>query len=189
MSSQGNLFVIEGIDGSGKSTICRRLCQEFDCVHLSQPEDSWVGKAARRALKEDVPPLCDLFLHMAAHANQQTRIVDELDSRDVIMDRYYHSRAVYQAIDTHLSPSEIEELHLGWSVEPVITVILDVDPEIAIGRIGDGGDKFEKYDFLSEVRKKYIETFGQRSDVHLVDASMSREDVYQEVVTILYGSG
>lgn len=188
MSRQGSLFVVEGIDGAGKSTICSRLSEDFDCVQLSQPEDSWVGRSARRALEEDVPPLCDLFLHMAAHANQQTRIVDELDSSDVIMDRYYHSRAVYQGMDTHLSPREIEELHLGWSVEPFVTVILDVDPEIALRRIGHGGDKFEKHDFLSKVRKKYIETFGQRSDVHLVDASMSREEVYQEVVTILYGS-
>lgn len=188
MSRQGDLFVVEGIDGSGKSSICARLSEDFDCVHMSQPEDSWVGEAARRALIEDVHAMCDLFLHMAAHANQQPRIVEELNSRDVLMDRYYHSRVVYQSVDTHLSPSEIEELHLGWSVDPAVTIILDVDPETAIERIGNARDKYEKLEFLSEVRSIYIEFFSGRHDVYLVDASQPLDEVYQKVVSILYGS-
>jgi thymidylate kinase len=155
---------------------------------MSQPEESWVGQAARKALREDVPPMCDLFLHMAAHAYQQPRIIDELESNDIVMDRYYHSRAVYQSIDTNLSATDIEELHLDWSIEPVTTIILDVDAETAIERIGNTEDKFEKRDFLKEVRTNYIDTFGERPDVFLVDATKPQEEVYQEVISILYYS-
>lgn len=188
MVDQGKMFVIEGIDGAGKSTICRLLRNQFGCVHMSQPENSWVGEAARKALREDVPPMCDLFLHMAAHANQQSRIEKELETGDVLMDRYYHSRAVYQSVNTNLSPSEIEELHIGWSVEPSVTVILDIDAETAIERIGNNGDKFEKRDFLQKARSIYIDSFNDRPDVYLVDATAPVDEVYEEVVPILYDS-
>lgn len=185
MTQDGRLIVIEGIDGAGKTTICNRLTKDYDFRYMSQPEDTWVGRAARKALREDVDPACDLFLHMAAHANQQPRIRKILDENDIVMDRYYHSRVAYQSVASHFTAKQIDDFHTGWSIVPTTTVILDVDPRAAMKRSGDNGDKFEETEFLSQVRQRYIDQYKNADNVGFVDASMPEEQVYGKVLSLL----
>lgn len=181
MDFDSRFIVIEGIDGAGKTTVCNYLSEKYDHSYMTQPEDSWVGEAARKALEEDVGPGCDLFLHMAAHANQQPRLKSQLEESDVVMDRYYHSRVAYQAVQTQFSAREIEDMHLEWSIQPSKTIILDLPPEIALERKSGPQDKFEKIDFLSDVRSIYRDLFKGRNDVTFVDARKSEEEVIRTV--------
>lgn len=181
MKSKREMIVIEGIDGAGKTTTSEYLAEEHDFYRMSQPEDSWVGEAARKALNEDVEPACDLFLHLAAHANQQAKLRSRLKNSNVVMDRYYHSRVAYQAVQTHFSAIEIEEMHLDWSVEPSKTILFDIPARDALERKLGAKDKFENADFLSEVRSVYLDTFAHRDDVVVVDARKSKGEVLAEV--------
>lgn len=187
MTHEGRLIVIEGIDGAGKTTVSKKLCETRSCSYMTQPEDTWVGDAARKALDEDVEPACDLFLHMAAHANQQAELKSELKNSDVIMDRYYHSRIAYQSVQTQFSPREIRELHRDWSVEPSDVAILDISPADALERKRGPNDKFEKVEFLSEVRSIYLNFFDDRDEVVVIDASQPPEEVHREVESEVFG--
>jgi dTMP kinase len=185
MESSGRLVVIEGIDGAGKTTVSEHICDDLGYTYMTQPEDSWVGEAARRGLNENIEPTCDLFLHMAAHANQQAKLESELQANHVIMDRYYHSRVSYQAVQSEFSPEEILELHQDWTIEPSEVIILDLPVETALERKKGGTDKFEKSEFLSKVRSVYRETFEDNQGVHFIDAERSRREVLNEVERLL----
>ncbi|MFB1064845.1 dTMP kinase [Natrinema sp. H-ect4] len=187
MDFDSRFIVIEGIDGAGKTMVSNYLSERYDQCYMTQPEDSWVGEAARKALEEDVEPSCDLFLHMAAHANQQARLKPQLEKSGVVMDRYYHSRVAYQAVQTQFSAREIEEMHLDWSLQPSETIILDLPPETALERKGGSQDKFEKIDFLSDVRSVYRDFFEDRDDVTFVDARNSEEEVIRIVELEIFG--
>lgn len=186
MGFDSRFIVIEGIDGAGKTTVCNYLSENYDHYYMTQPEDSWVGEAARKALREDVDPSCDLFLHMAAHANQQPELKLQLERSDVVMDRYYHSRVAYQTVQTQFSAKEIEEMHFDWSIQPSKTIILDVPPKVALERKDEPQDKFETTDFLSDVRSVYRNFFNNRDDVTFVDARQSEEEVIRAVESEMY---
>lgn len=185
MGVDGQLIVIEGIDGAGKTTVSKQICERYGYEYMTQPEDSWVGEVAREALKKDVEPACDLFLHMAAHANQQPKLISKLQSKNVVMDRYYHSRVAYQAVQSGFSPEKILDLHKGWTIEPSKVIILDICAEKALDRKAGSEDKFEKIDFLSEVRSVYRESFEEREDTHIVDAEGSKQDILNKIESII----
>ncbi len=185
MKLNGQLVVIEGIDGAGKTTASNHICKKYGYSSMTQPEDSWVGEAARRALNEDVEPPCDLFLHMAAHSNQQAKLSSELESTNVVMDRYYHSRVAYQSIQSDFSPEEIQDLHKDWTIEPSIVLILDLPAETALKRKAGSIDKFEKIEFLSEVRSVYKNQFENEENVHIIDADRPKQDVLDTIETLI----
>jgi thymidylate kinase len=118
---------------------------------------------------------------MAAHANQQARLETQLSNSPVVMDRYYHSRVAYQSVQTTFSAQDIEEMHFDWSVRPSKVIILDIPAKVALERKGGSKDKFEKIDFLSDVRSVYIDHFEERANVVIVDARKSREDVIRAI--------
>lgn len=185
MNQTGELIVIEGIDGAGKTTVSRKIRDRHGFKYMKQPEDTWVGDAARRALHENVEPESDLFLHMAAHANQQKRLKSQLSRTNVVMDRYYHSRIAYQSVNTQFSAQQIESFHKGWSVEPSKTIIIDIPPNIALKRKPESDDKFEELNFLSEVSSTYQEYFKSDKDVTYVDGTQSKKDIYNEIEEIV----
>lgn len=185
MKSRGQLVVIEGIDGAGKTTVSKHIRDNRGYTYMTQPENSWVGEAARRGLNEDVEPACDLFLHMAAHANQQTKLKSELQAGNIVMDRYYHSRVSYQAVQSNFSPEEILDFHRDWTIEPSKVIILDLAPETALDRKEGSADKFEKVDFLSDVRSVYKETFEDDEDAYFIAANRPKEEVLNEVEGLL----
>lgn len=185
MNQTGDLVVIEGIDGAGKTTVSRKICEEYDFVHMRQPENTWVGEAARRALNEDVSPACDLFLHLAAHANQQGTIASALETTNVIIDRYYPSRIAYQSVQTQFSAEQIEEFHKDWTIEPSQVIIIDVPVEAALKRKHGSKDKFENVDFLSKVASVYRDYFDEGDDIIYVDGLQPQNEVFNEVKEII----
>lgn len=164
---RGKLITLEGIDGSGKSTICRLLQNEkrfARCVFTREPTTSWLGDAVNRALRSDTDHVAELMLFLADHADHVSRLVrPSLESgSNVISDRYSASRCAYQGStlsDLFEDPLEwVRTLHKGWTTDPDLIVLFDIDPAIAVKRCGHRGEqsKFEKIEFLKTVRSNYL---------------------------------
>ena len=167
MSMKGKLITLEGIDGSGKSTITARLNSnpEFsDFVFTREPTTGWIGDAVNRAIHSDTDNLAELLLFTADHAEHISKLIlPALESgMNVISDRYSGSRFAYQAVtlkDRFPDPMAwIQDMHRGWTVVPDLTILFDIEPETAVMRCGDRGDKtkFEKIGFLEDVRENYL---------------------------------
>jgi len=66
------LITLEGLDGSGKTTVWEALhdVPYPDATFTREPTDSWYGEAVDRSIAaDDADPLAELFLLTADHAD------------------------------------------------------------------------------------------------------------------------
>ena len=181
------LVTLEGLDGSGKTTVWEALHDAYpDATFTREPTETWYGDAVYRSLNDDdADPLSELFLYTADHAAHLADTVrPALAAGDlVVSDRYSDSRYAYQGATLEgeiKRPMEyIRGVHQPFTVEPDLTLYLDVDPRTAAERSGET-NKFERTEYLSRVRENYetlIELDPQR--FVRIDATRSPEHVVE----------
>jgi len=183
------LVTLEGLDGSGKTTVWEALQDVYPgATFTREPTGSWYGDAVRRSLADDgADPVAELFLYTADHAAHLADTVRPAleEDRLVVSDRYADSRYAYQGatLEGVLDrPVEyIRGVHLPFTVEPDLTVYLDVDPETAAERSASG-DKFERVEHLRRVRANYEDLISMSPErFQRVDATRSPEAVIARV--------
>jgi dTMP kinase len=161
------LITIEGIDGSGKSTLVSALREslaDLDPVFTREPGSTWVGDAVRRAIAEQADPVTEALLFVADHAAHLGQVVRPAlaEGRLVISDRYTDSRYAYQAVMLEGKVPDpagwLRTLHRGWTIVPDRTFLLLVPVEEAIRRLPQdrGREHFEDGPFLEKVQKNYL---------------------------------
>ena len=193
---KGKLITLEGIDGSGKSTVAKKLqgnpeIKAFEPVFTREPtRGTLTGNAVEKAIQSDTDQLAELFLFTADHAEHLAKLVKPaLESgKTVISDRYSDSRYAYQSITlkTRLENSLewVKNLHRDWTIVPDLTFLFDIRPEISVGRCGKRGEqsKFEKIEFLRGVREIFLRLAAEDPERFIViDASLSPESIEKEV--------
>ncbi|QIB79247.1 dTMP kinase [Haloferax volcanii] len=189
------LVTLEGLDGSGKTTVWEALHDAYPAaVFTREPtSDSWYGEAVNRAIDDDgADPLATLFLFTADHADHLSRVVRPAlaDGKLVVSDRYSDSRYAYQAAalrDSDLRrPMEyIRGIHTAFTRPPDKTIYLDVDPETAAARSG-ATNKFEQAAYLADVRENYERLVEAEPERFVrIDATQSPEDVLDAVEAAL----
>ncbi|MDD1679145.1 MAG: dTMP kinase [Methanomicrobiales archaeon] len=184
------LITLEGIDGSGKSTLVERLratLADLDPVITREPGATWVGDAVRRAVKERADPVTEALLFAADHAAHLDRVVrPALEAgRLVISDRYTDSRYAYQSVTlegTIPSPlSWLEALHAGWTLRPDRTFLLILPVEEAMRRIGDHENRehFESPEILARVQSRYLDlASADPTRFVIIDALKEKEEIH-----------
>jgi dTMP kinase len=179
------LITLEGLDGSGKTTVWEVLREEFpEFVYTREPTDTWYGEAVQRSVEDDdADPVAELFLYTADHAAHLSETVRPAldDGGVVISDRYSDSRYAYQAvsIEEHVKrPLEyVRGVHQPWTRQPDATLYFDVDPETGAARSG-ATNKFEQAAFLSQVQQNYERLLDAEPERFVrIDASRSPEEV------------
>lgn len=160
------LITLEGIDGSGKTTVWKQLQEELssdEFVFTREPTTSKYGKLLRENLANDTENrFTELFLFMADHAHHVNNTIKPAINNDkvVICDRYIDSRCAYQGhtLDSDLpNPTKfVYELHNGWSVFPELTIFLDVNVNTSLSRL-DTSEKFETENKLASIKENYEE--------------------------------
>jgi len=193
---RGKLITLEGIDGSGKSTVAKKLqdnpeIRDFEPVFTREPtRGTLTGSAVEKAIQSDTDQLAELFLFTADHAEHLAKLVKPaLESgKSVISDRYSDSRYAYQGVTlkTYLeNPLEwVKNLHRNWTVVPDLTFLFDISPEISVKRCGKRGDqsKFEKIEFLRSVREIFLRLADEDPDRFIIiDASLPPKKVERKV--------
>jgi dTMP kinase len=187
------LVTLEGLDGSGKTTVWEALQDVYpDATFTREPTESWYGDAVYRSLgDDDADPLAELFLYVADHADHLARVVEPAlaDGDLVVSDRYVDSRYAYQGatLEGVLDrPMEyIRGIHQPFTVTPDVTLYLDVDPQTAVDRAG-ATNKFEQRQYLSQVRQNYEQLQDWMPDRFVrIDATRSPEVVLEDVESTL----
>jgi len=178
-----NFIVLEGIDGSGKSSLARFYKEEHEKVFLTrEPTDLPAGSLAQKAAHEETSPFKDLFLYLADRVEHTEEIKTKLDENfKVICDRYWGSTAAYQAAYDEIELSYAEEIQMPFILKPDMTFLFDLDPEISLDRLSDREQKskYERLDFLRKVRKNYL-TLAERHDWIIINAEESLEKVKKD---------
>ncbi len=162
---EGKLITLEGIDGTGKSSIAKMLREKIpDAVFTVEPTKSWIGRAVKKSIESDTDPLAELFLFVADHAEHIAKVIrPALDEEKIIIsDRYSDSRYAYQGAtlsDRFDNAMEwVKGIHKGWTIVPDLTILFTIDPSIAVSRCGVRGNhtKFEKIEFLKTVQGNFM---------------------------------
>jgi dTMP kinase len=193
----GFLFVLEGIDGSGKTCACKELAKRlksigYDVVHLREPtaESQWGKEIRARSPTGELSPDEELDLYTKDREwHIANRILPALDNgKVVLMDRYFFASGAYQSTVLDIHWSEILRINREdiSAPEPDIVFILDVPAEIglerATRRTGKANLQFEKIDRLITVRKNYLEMIETDSATFkLIDSTNPLAQVIDEI--------
>lgn len=161
MDQKTGLFIsLEGIDGSGKSTQARRLADLLraggrDPVLTREPGGAPGAEDIRRLLVEGDPdrwsPETEILLFTAARRDHLERTIRPALTmgRDVITDRFADSTRVYQGATRGDLRALVDDIHARIiGIDPDLTLILDIDPEVALRRglaRRSGEDRFEDF--------------------------------------------
>ncbi|MGP8319948.1 MAG: dTMP kinase [Methanosarcinaceae archaeon] len=193
----GKLITLEGIDGSGKSTVLERLKAHpamSSVVFTREPTTGWTGNAVEHAIHSNTDHLAELFLFTADHAEHISKVIQPaLESeKNVISDRYSDSCYAYQGVTLSSRFDDpikwIQSIHIGWTIVPDMTILFDIDPKIAVERCGNRGQqtKFEKIGFLKRVRANYLRLAKEEPlRFVIVDTDRSIEKIEADVVGLL----
>ncbi len=191
------LVTLEGLDGTGKTTVWEALQDTYPGATFTREPTSgktgsWYGDAVYRSIADDdADPLAELFLYTADHADHLTRVIEPALERGelVISDRYADSRYAYQGATLEgriTRPMEyIMGIHRAFTIEPDLTIYLDLDPETAAARAG-ATNKFEHATYLERVRENYDRLLTNEPNRFVrVDASQPPEVVLDQVEAVL----
>jgi len=169
---RGVLITFEGVEGSGKTSQSRLLAEHLrrrglDVLLTSEPDGTALGAAIRSLFDAESffpTPLTQALLFMAARQQHVTDVIRPALDRGavVISDRYSDATVAYQGYGQGMDLETIRDLNLlvTGGVLPDLTLLLDLDPEIGMARIGDRRlDAFERMDlaFHRRVRDGYLE--------------------------------
>ena len=142
------LITIEGIDGSGKSSLVASLAAslaDLAPVMTREPGETWIGNSVRRAIAEEIDPVAEALLFVADHAVHLATVVRPALEKNqlVISDRYTDSRYAYQQVTLEgLVPDPLawlRQVHTGWTIVPDLTFLLVLPIETALFRCSGRG--------------------------------------------------
>ncbi len=197
----------EGIDGSGKSTQARLLAEALEarghaCVLTREPGGAPGAEEIRRLLVEGDPdrwsPETETLLFNAARRDHLERTIRPAlaAGKTVITDRFADSTRVYQGATRGDLRGFADAIHAAAiGVEPDLTLILDMDPEVALSRglaRASGEDRFEEFGLpfqqaLQSGFRALATQFPDRCD--LIDAGRAPEAVAADILaTVLAAS-
>jgi dTMP kinase len=190
---RGRLLAFEGLDGCGKSTqvavLARALEQAgHEVLATREPSDGPAGRRIRSMARSGKRVAPDEELRWFVE-DRRAHVADVIrpaleSGRLVLTDRYYLSTVAYQGargLDaaTILADSEAE------FPLPDLAILLEIEPEIALERVGDRGEPldaaFEQREFLERVAANYRAL--ERPYLVRVDARGSEDTVHAAVVS------
>lgn len=201
----GKLIVLEGIDGSGKTTQAENLVQMFtkedkEVVYTKEPTDGVIGKMIRDILagKMQVTPVAFQYLFVADRAVHQEEIIELLKAgKTIISDRYFWSAIAYgisdrEAVDydntgKFLLVAQSVLSFYNQFIIPDRTLYLDISVEKACERLSSMDREkeiYEKKDKLVKIEKGYrwlLKEFAKEFTV--VNGEQSVEEITREIVS------
>jgi dTMP kinase len=142
----GLFLSLEGIDGSGKSTQGRRLADRLrgmgHAVTLTrEPGGSEGAEEIRRLVLEGATDRwsaeTEILLFTAARRDHLEKTIRPALARGeiVISDRFADSTRIFQGITRGDLSATVDQLHsLMIGVEPDLTLLFDLDPELGLAR-------------------------------------------------------
>ncbi len=194
---KGKLLVFEGIDGSGKTTLTKKVADMLrsegkDVLYLQEPGDTEPGKKLRMYLKGELnlskEEVLELFL-----ADRRERVEKEIlpglkEGKWIVMDRYYLSTVAYQGAQGF----DLKDLMIkNETIAPIpdLVIFLDVAPTEALKRLNirqHDTSVFEKLEFLDKVYQNYRKILPNFKYA-MIEARLDEEQAFHRVEDILHG--
>jgi dTMP kinase len=157
------MFVcLEGIDGAGKSTQSRLLCDHLNANGIPaelvcDPGTTKLGLAIRQLIldcDDPISPAAQMLLFSSARAELSAYIREKLAAGvTIICDRWILSTLVYQCSLNNIDRDLVLNIFNGTSIVPDLCVLLDISPEAAESRKANEARK-DRYERSSMAEKQ-----------------------------------
>lgn len=192
-------IVIEGVDGSGKSTQIELLKFRFKELNLKvmdtrEPSEGPVGMLIKNIMmnrmQADQSTLAALFL--ADRLDHINNPVNGMKNRlksgfNIICSRYYFSSYAFQSeyvpVDWVVNCNSLCKSYL----KPDLTIYLNVDPLACIKRLSSGRVETEMYENLEKIKKAHegfltaFEKYGQDENINIIDGNKNVEEISEDI--------
>ena len=196
---KGLFISFEGIDGCGKSTQIDLLAeyltkQKKRIVKTEEPGGTQGSYEIRKILLRENnfhwSVETETLLFMAARNDHVEKVIKPAieDNKIVICDRFIDSTMVYQGMRSVKAKNLSLMLFELIGINPDITFLIDMDPEIALNRAlsrATGEDRFENYgiDFQHQLRKNFLDIAHNHSErIKIIDGNQSPEHVATQII-------
>lgn len=203
----GKLFIVEGIDGSGKSTQLSLLHQwlraeGFGVVHSEWNSSPLVSKTTRRGKRKQLlTPATFSLIHATDFADRNERnIVALLKTGAVVLcDRYIYTAFARDTV-RGMNPGWLRELY-SFAVKPTVAFYFRVPLEVAMDRIlgaragikhYEGGMDLGLHDDIEEsfrlFQGKILEEYEKmipEFDLQVIDATLPIETQQEQMRAIV----
>jgi len=190
--TRGSLLVLEGLDGSGKSTQLPRLAARLRArghgvVETREPFDCAPGRRIRELARsgESPAPEAELALFMEQRRlHVRERIAPALARGEIVLsDRYFLSTVAYQGA-RGLDAAALLAANEAEFPLPDLALLLELAPAAGLARVvargGPAEPAFEKRDFLERVwanfhalERPYLERIDASGPPDLVEARIA----------------
>lgn len=201
----GKVVLIDGMDGSGKSTLVGRLLGELEKRERSIEHQAFpshhgaVGRLIRECFisKQEVDERAMLPLFIADGLDIDPQLVEKRDRSDfLILDRHpMVTTWAYQGPQHSIATLAAMTNPENFEVVPDVVFILDVPAEVAMERrgkrAGESNELFEKgLEHTEMLRSRYRAFAGMYEDnrpIAILDGTLSTEELVAIVVEIVDG--
>jgi dTMP kinase len=200
---------LDGLDGTGKSTQCRLLvewlrAQKVPVTACTDPGGTALGQELRKILlfgrEHRIATTTEAMLFMASRAQLVEEVIKPALERGevVVSDRFLLANVVYQGWAGKLSIDDLWAVgrFVTGGIEPDLTFVFDLPPEIAVARRNREADRMEARgeDYYAAVRSGFKAEAGVRPDKYRIidatpDADAIQRDVRREVARLLADRG
>ena len=194
----GCFITFEGIDGCGKSTQIDFLTKRFTkmkkpVVKTEEPGGTAGSNEIRKILLRENnfkwSVETEALLFMAARNDHVEKVIKPSinDNKIVICDRFMDSTLVYQGMRSSRAKQLSLNLFELIAINPDITFLIDMEPEIALRRAlsrSTKEDRFENYgiSFQRELRKNFLDIARKHSDrIRIIDGNQTPENVAAQI--------
>jgi len=196
MADRGCFLALEGPDGGGKTTQAGRLMDRLaaagrEAVLVREPGGTALGERVRAVLLdpdlEGMGAPAEACLFMACRAQLVTEVIRPALERGavVVSDRFLLSTLVYQGVVGGLpmdAIAAVADLATG-GLRPDRTVVLDVPPEVGLGRIEGGLDRMERKGagHQARVRDGYLALAREDASAIVIDGTAPPDHVAEQI--------
>ena len=196
-TTPGIFIVLDGTEGSGKSTQSRLLVDRLGALGRSvlavrDPGTTRIGERIRELLLDpanaEMAMRCEMLLYMAARAQMMRQIISPALSagKVVICDRFVSSTLAYQLGGDGLTAAEIRgvadiAISGRW---PDLTVLLDMPADQSLARVRRAKDRIEQrpLEYHEQVRRNYLaQAKADPERVRVIPADRPVEQVAEDV--------
>ncbi len=198
---KGIFIVLEGPDGSGKSTMAKKIGDYYraegrEIEFTREPGGTKIGEKVRDIILDNNNTEMDYRTEALLYAAARAQLISEKikpwlnEGKIVISERFVYSSLVYQGIGRGLGVDEVKKINdfAIANLKPDLVLMLDVNPEKGLNRkLASGGDRLENENviFHKKVYAGYKKLAQYFPEIKTINAERTIDEIFCDIKEII----
>lgn len=179
-----SLYVFEGVDGTGKTTLCTNISKELGIIYYRATPP--FHSILRPLVNEKCPPLIRFWYYQFGNWYTYFKLKKQLRRTDVIIDQYVYGTTAFHSVSLNkklqlprlfIQPKKVIYLYASW---------VEIDH-----RFTQRGkrSKLEKIEYLQKVDKVYRQLLSHNTSVIYFDTTQGNPLENTQILVETYFKG